>query len=149
MAIHLHSPFPDNHLAGSPRSDSGLGQEFLQAHHQLFSGHRIRVRCPTGNRSPSRRRPGTSTIYTAGRYSAGFVLRRPVTRSPSFHWPRSLSNATRSNRFSTLRLAPSLFEERKLRCRDINLFPCHLAATIPETFLGHTFPWHGRGLIFS
>lgn len=54
------------------------------------------------------------------------VLRKPVTRSPSFHSPRFFKISTRSKRFKTLRLAPSVLAARKLRCCDIRvsrLFP--------------------------
>src|SRR5208283_2370647 len=51
------------------------------------------------------------------------VLRRPVIRSPSFHWPRRLSTSTRSNRLSTFRLPPKVAAARRLRCCDINKNP--------------------------
>src|SRR5207249_6526308 len=51
---------------------------------------------------------------------SGLVLRRPETRSPSFHWPRFLSSATRSKRLSTLRLAPVVPTARRLECCDID-----------------------------
>ncbi len=56
-----------------------------------------------------------------GRQASGLVLRRPVTRSPSFHWPRFLSRATRSKRFRVFRFAPRVLEARKLRCCAINI----------------------------
>src|SRR5437762_923641 len=52
--------------------------------------------------------------------TSGFVLRRPVTRSPSFHWPRFLRSATRSKRLSVFRFAPNVLAARKLRCCAIN-----------------------------
>lgn len=55
------------------------------------------------------------------RYSFGFVLRSPVTRSPSFHWVRLRRISTRSNRFRTLGLAPRVDEVNgRLLCRDID-----------------------------
>ena len=59
-------------------------------------------------------RPGRPTDHSGGR-----VLRRPVTRSPGFHWERSLRMATRSKRLRTLRLAPVDPEARRLLCCDI------------------------------
>src|ERR1700761_5955152 len=53
-------------------------------------------------------------------YASGLVLRRPVIRSPSFHWPRFLSNSVRSKRLSTFRLPPNVAAARRLRCCDIN-----------------------------
>ena len=53
------------------------------------------------------------------RQASGLVLRRPVTRSPSFHWPRFLSKATRSKRFRVFRFAPRVLEARKLLCSAI------------------------------
>lgn len=53
--------------------------------------------------------------------ASGLVLRKPITRSPDFHWPRFLSSSTRSKRLSTLRLAPSVFPPRKLGCCDISI----------------------------
>jgi hypothetical protein len=51
--------------------------------------------------------------------ASGLVLRRPVMRSPSFHWPRFLSNSVRSKRLSTFRLPPNVAAARRLRCCDI------------------------------
>jgi hypothetical protein len=48
LAVYLHAAFPDDRFAGSPRSDPGLGQEFLQAYHQLSSGYKTHARYPTG-----------------------------------------------------------------------------------------------------
>ena len=53
-------------------------------------------------------------------YASGLVLRRLITRSPSFHCPRRFNTATRSNRFRTLRLAARLLVPRRLLCCDIN-----------------------------
>src|SRR5579859_7648076 len=58
--------------------------------------------------------------------ASGLVLRRPVMRSPSFHWPRFLSRPTRSKRLSTLRLPPTVAMARRLRCCDIKIFCCPL-----------------------
>src|SRR5690349_15978057 len=55
-----------------------------------------------------------------GAQASGLVLRRPVIRSPSFHWPRFLSNSVRSKRLSTFRLPPKVAAARRLRCCDIN-----------------------------
>jgi hypothetical protein len=52
-------------------------------------------------------------------YASGFVLRRPITLSPSFHWPRRLSTSTRSKRFMTLRFAAMVAAPLRLRCWDI------------------------------
>jgi len=56
---------------------------------------------------------------TSANHTSALVLRRPVTRSPTFHWPRRFKMATRSNRFMTLRLAPEVVAARRLRCCDI------------------------------
>ena len=68
LAVHLHSPVPDDSLAGSPRSDPGLGQKFLQAYHQhKQSGHGTGVRCPTGNRESQRAKTRDIEAIFAGR----------------------------------------------------------------------------------
>src|SRR3989442_12882917 len=59
-------------------------------------------------------------------YASLLVLRKPVIRSPSFHWPRFLSNSRRSKRFRTLRLPPNVAAARRLRCCDINQIPIFL-----------------------
>ncbi len=51
--------------------------------------------------------------------ASGLVLRRPVIRSPFFHWPRFLRISTRSKRLSTLRFPPRVDAARRLRCCDI------------------------------
>ena len=54
-------------------------------------------------------------------YSSGFVLIKDMTRSPSFHCPRFLSNSTRSNRLRTLRFLLKLAGGLKLGCLLISL----------------------------
>lgn len=44
-------------------------------------------------------------------YASGFVLRRPITRSPSFHCPRFSRSSTRSKRLRTLRFTAVLEED--------------------------------------
>lgn len=66
--------------------------------------------------APSARGVSTSLGQT---YSGGLVLRSPVIRSPSFHWLRDLSSATRSNRFRTFLLAAVEPELRRLECCDM------------------------------
>src|SRR5687768_12257992 len=72
-------------------------------------------------------------------YTSTRVLRNPVTRSPSFHCPRFFRISTRSNRFITLRLAPSVDAPLKLRCCDIKIPSLKRGARIyhknPETQL--------------
>src|SRR6059058_904953 len=51
--------------------------------------------------------------------ASALVLRSPVIRSPSFHWPRFLRISRRSKRFRTLRFPPRVAAARRLRCCDI------------------------------
>ena len=57
----------------------------------------------------------------AASHTSGLVLRRPVTRSPGFHWPRFLRIATRSKRLRTFRFAPEVLAARRLECCDITI----------------------------
>ena len=78
----------------------------------------------------ARKKPAPLAIF----YASGLVLRRPVIRSPSFHWPRFLSNSVRSKRLSTFRLPPNVAAARRLRCCDIiskNLKNCRTVHSAP------------------
>src|SRR5688572_4342370 len=59
-------------------------------------------------------------LQRPARYASGLVLRRPVIRSPSFHWPRFFSSSVRSKRLRTFRFPPNVAAARRLRCCDIN-----------------------------
>lgn len=76
----------------------------------------------TANQRRIRARVANAGLLRPGRphdHSGGRVLRKPVTRSPGFHWVRPLRMATRSKRLRTLRLAPVDPEARRLLCCDI------------------------------
>ena len=63
-------------------------------------------------------------------YTSGFVLGRPTTLLPSFHWPRFFSSSTRSKRFKTFRLAAMVLVPFRLRC-------CDIANNSPSKMNGH------------
>src|SRR5580765_3548125 len=64
--------------------------------------------------------PRSALPHRNSAHASALVLRRPVTRSPGFHWPRFLRTSIRSKRFMTLRLAPEVLAARRLECCDIN-----------------------------
>lgn len=104
MQKSTHCRLPGSH---GRRSGTGNGLPKLGAG---AGGGAWRFQSPDGLLTGSRRG-----------YSGGLVLRRPVTRSPSFHWARDLRMATRSKRFRTLRFPPVEAAARRLRCWDIKL----------------------------
>ena len=60
-------------------------------------------------------------LWKEGDRVVGLRMRRPTTRSPSFHKPRFLRSSTRSKRFNTLLLEDIPPVALKLRCCDIIL----------------------------
>jgi len=64
-------------------------------------------------------------------YASPLVLRRPVMRSPGFHWPRFFRSSRRSKRLSTFRLPPRVAAARRLRCCDIMQIRCRLLVFTP------------------
>src|SRR5204862_4034896 len=111
----------DELFTGAPGSDSGISEEFLEANH---------LNAEVRTRNAEKQAIGVHRQLSAFRVpssalnqASGLVLRRPVMRSPSFHWPRFLSNSVRSKRLSTFRLPPKVAAARRLRCCDINRIP--------------------------
>ncbi len=87
-----------------------------------------------GNREFAVLSPPSATGNPRQHHTSALVLRRPVTRSPVFHWPRFLRISTRSNRFNTLRLAPEVLAARRLRCCDIKLKVLHPSCAGSDCF---------------
>src|SRR5207245_526904 len=121
LAVDRDVPGQDEFLAGTTRSDAGFRKEFLQANH---GGADFGVWT-----SESRNElehlvtlKGLLVLFRTPHsiQASGLVLRRPMTRSPSFHCQRFLNSVARSKRFKTLRLAPVVPTARRLRCCDID-----------------------------
>ena len=71
----------------------------------------------------------------AVRLRVRFVLGRPMTFAPCFHWPRFFKSSTRSKRFKTLRLAVMVLAPLRLRCCDINSSRSFLGETGPGKYV--------------
>src|ERR1019366_6156487 len=95
LAIDRH-PSGQNHLlAGAPRGDTRFRQEFLQANHPNTDCGLRNAEWAAGAAFGA----ADSTLHapqSALAQTAFLVLRKPVMRSPAFHWPRFSSNSTRS-----------------------------------------------------
>src|SRR5208282_6164772 len=125
LAVDRYPPGQNDLFTRAPRGNACLGQELLQTNH-LSAERRVRNGEPAepAEKPPCGLRPAAlRTPHSALAQTSFLVLRRPVIRSPSFHWPRRLSTSTRSNRLSTFRLPPKVAAARRLRCCDINKNP--------------------------
>ena len=105
LAVDRHPPGQNHLLASAPRGDTRFRQIFLQANHldkdptcppparQFFRAASSLTPCNPCNLFNCL---ACGFVHPALAYASFLVLRRPVMRSPAFHWPRFVSSSMRS-----------------------------------------------------